>query len=257
VGHINITINEGVGIGESVIPVIYLNFELYDRLRIGNNIVNNNNNNSSEIIFIQDPSDVEYITGFAIKVKNPNEEKRKTGITLGERTVNYLSALTGRAVRSKRPKIEKQLGDTTPPQTTDTPQRLPNFNLDASKLASLLLSSTRTIFNKRIDNYQSGLVALTDYDLERAMAQFHQVIEDSELKQEDDYYMPLRNACNNHKIDSVPTANAIRNLGIKCTTGEPVDFTDQDNWQQLYVHTLAIRQISDGYIRKILTDSNL
>jgi hypothetical protein len=254
VDKVMMIINERMNITEDVIAVIYLNFELYDRLRIGSNIVNNNN--SSEIIFIQDTSDPEFITGFAVKVKNPNEEKRKTGITLGERTVNYLSALTGRAVRSKRPKIEKQLGDTTPLQTTDTPQQLPNFNLDASKLASLL-SSTRTIFNKRIDNYQSGLVALTDYDLERAMAQFHQVIEDSELKQEDDYYMPLRNACNHHKIDSVPTANAIRNLGIKCTTGEPVDFTDQDNWQQLYVHTLTIKQISDGYIRKILTDSNL
>jgi hypothetical protein len=250
-------VNEDVNYSENVSTVIWLNFELYDRLHVGGNIVNNDNN-SNEINFIKDGSDPEYITSFAIKVINPDEQKRKNGIKLGEMTVNYLSAITGVAVRSKRPKIEKHLGDTTPLQTTDTPQQqLPNFNLDASELPSLL-SSTSVVFNKRIDNYQGALAALTDYDLEKAMAQFHQVIEDEpKLKQEDEYYMPLRTACDHHRIDHANTAKKIRDFGIKCKDGEPVDFTDQDNWQQLYVRTLEIKQISDGYIRKILAESSL
>jgi hypothetical protein len=242
-----VIINEGMNITEDVSTILSLTFELYYAPHISGAITDSN-----EITFTRGGSDSRSITAFVVKVRDPSKEKIKRGIELGDRTINYLSAITRSTVRSKRPKIEKRVGST--PQTSTTP--LNNVDLDASKLPSLL-SSERPVFNKRIDSYQSGLAALTDYDLEQAMAQFHQVIEESELKQEAEYYKPLRHACDHHRIDGSDTAKAIRNLGIKCTTGEPVDFTDPDNWQQLYVHIIAVKQLSDGYIRKILTDSNL
>ena len=238
-------VNEGVRVSVDVSAVTFLNFELYERLYISGSITNN----SSEITFIEDASDKKYITGFAINVVNLDKKKVKNAIKLGNRTVNYLSAMTGVAVRSKRPKIERQIGDTSPPQTKGTLQQLPNFDLDASKVTSLL--SGKPSRNKKIVNYQSGMAAINDNDLEKAVQRFHQVIEKSGLN-DAKKYAALRTACSHHRIDVDGTAKAIRSLGIKCTRGKPVDFTDPDNWQQLYNHAHALKGLADIHMRKIL-----
>lgn len=98
---IKVVINEGINISENVHVVIWLNFELYDPVHVPGGITN-----SDEITFSRDDSSVpNTTTGFAIKLINPDEQMRKNGITLGERTVNLLCAMKGAAVRSKRPKI--------------------------------------------------------------------------------------------------------------------------------------------------------
>jgi hypothetical protein len=183
-------VNEGVSISENASAIISLTFELYYPLYIGGAITN-----SAEITFTPDASDPKYITGFAIKVLDPNEKKVKSAIKRGKRTVNYLSAMTGVAVRSKRPKIEKQTGDT--PQTRDTPKER-DFDLDASKLTSLL--SEEPPLNKKAASYQSGMAALEDHDLVGAVQRFYQVIEESGLT-EAEKYKPLRVACSHHKVD--------------------------------------------------------
>ncbi len=129
-GHINVVVNEGIGIVESVSVVIRLTFELYDRLYVGGAI-----DSSNEIVFNRDPSDPKYITGFAVKTVNPDKKKRIDAIRLGNSTVNYLSSISGVAVRSKRPKIEKEAGNKV--QITNTPPQQQNFDLDGSKLPSL------------------------------------------------------------------------------------------------------------------------
>jgi hypothetical protein len=166
--------NEGVGIAENVSVITSLIFELYDHLYIGGAITN-----SSEITFTQDTSDPKYIIGFAIKVVNPSEKKIKSAIERGNRTINYLSAKTGFAVRSKQPKIEKQTGNRL--QTIDT-LVVRDFDLDASKLSSLL--TRKSSLNKRIAGYQSGMTALKDNDLERAVQGYYQVIENSGLRKQ-------------------------------------------------------------------------
>lgn len=238
--------NEGLDIVENVSVITSLIFELYDRLYIGGTITNSN-----EITFIQDTSDPKYIIGFAIKVVNPSEKKVKSAVERGDRTINYLSAKTGFAVRSKRPKIEKQIGNKL--QTMDT-LVIRDFDLDASKLSSLL--TRKSSLNKRIAGYQSGMIALKDNDLERAVQGYYQVIENSGLKEEKQF-KPLRHACSHHRIDGKDTAKAIRKFGIKCRRHKPVNFTDPDNWQQLYIHAHRLKEISDAYMRKILTRSNL
>lgn len=230
-----------MGISEDESATLSLTFELYDPLYIGGAITD-----SAEITFTPDTSDSKYITGFTIKVVDPDEKKVKNAIKLGNRTVNYLSARTGVAVRSKRPKIEKQVGDT--PQTKDTSQ-LQDFDLDASKLTSLLTGKPSR--NKKIDNYQSGMTALNDNDLEKAVQRFHQVIERSGLK-EAETYAPLRTACSHHRIDKAGTARGIRGFDIKCTIGKPVDFTDPDNWRQLYIHAHALKRVADAHMKNIL-----
>jgi hypothetical protein len=128
VTDIKVVINEGINISEDVHIVIFLNFELYDPVHVPGAITD-----SDEITFFRDPSDPKTIIGFAIKVINPDEQKVKDATALGERTVNYLAAVTGVAVRSKRPKIQKQAGN-TPQTTTTNASNQQGFDLDASKL---------------------------------------------------------------------------------------------------------------------------
>lgn len=243
-------VDEPVIISENVHVVIWLNFELHDPVHIPGTITD-----SPEIRFFRDAANPNAVTGFAIRLINPDEKMRKKAIRFGDSIVDYLSSKTVVPVRSKRPKIERQVGATT--TTTTAPQQQPpKFDLDASKLSTL--SSPTSIVFKRIHNYQKGLAALSDHDIEVAMAQFHQVIEkEPNLKHKDEYYKPLRHACDHHRIDDPPTAQKIRNFGIDCIKGEPVDFTNVDNWQQLYKHTLAIKQLADGYIKQLLAQSNL
>jgi hypothetical protein len=214
-------VNEGINMSESVSATLSLTFELYDPLYIGGTITN-----TGEIMFTQDTSDPKYITGFVITVVNPSKKKVNSAIRLGNRTVNYLSAKTGVAVRSKRPKVEKQAGTTVQP--TNTPKER-DFDLDASKLPSLF--SGNPLLNKKVANYQSGMTALEDNDPEKAVPKFHQVIEKSGLK-DADYYQPFRDACSHHVLDNGNAVNAlIHRFGIKCRIHEPVDFTDPDNWR--------------------------
>jgi hypothetical protein len=244
-------VNETMNITESVSTVIFLNFELYDRVHVGGAITG-----SDEITFLRDTSDPNTITGFAIKVRDPDEEKVKSGITLGERTVNFLSALTIRAVRSKRPKIEKQAGNTPQMTTTNTPKQQPQvFNLDATKLSSSF--SGNDLLNKKLASYQSGMAALEDSDPEKAVPRFHQVIEKTAPK-DAEYYQPLRDACSHVVLDSGKAVIALNNdFKIKCTIHKPVDFTDADNWQQLYIHAHALKQVAGTHIQQILAQSNL
>jgi hypothetical protein len=161
--------NEGVGISENASAIISLTFELYDRLYIGGTITN-----SSEIAFSQDTSDPKYITGFAIKVANPSEKKTKSAIEHGEKIVNILSAKTRVAVRSKRPRIER---DNTL-KISDAPVEQ-NFDLNASRLSSSLTGKPSR--NKKFDSYRRGIAALKENDLENAIRELHKVIEKTKL----------------------------------------------------------------------------
>jgi hypothetical protein len=73
-----------------------------------------------------------------------------------------------------------------------------DFDLDASKLSSLL--SGKSSLNKRIAGYQSGMTALKDNDLERAVQGYYQVIENSGLKEAKEFKQ-LRHACSHHRIE--------------------------------------------------------
>ena len=152
-------------------------------------------------------------------------------------------------MRSKRPKIEKQVGNK--PQTTDTPE-VRDFDLDALKMTSLL--SGRSPLNKRIAGYQSGMTALKDNDLERSCTGYYQVIENSRLKEEKEF-KPLRHACSHQRIDGKHTAEAIRSFSIKCKRHESVNFTNPDNWLQLHIHTHRLKKVADSYIQRILSRS--
>ncbi|MDQ3885365.1 MAG: hypothetical protein M3239_07970 [Thermoproteota archaeon] len=241
---IKIVVNEGINISESVSTVIWLNFELYDPVHVPGAITD-----SDEITFFRDTSDPNTIAGFAIKVKDPDEQKVKDATALGERIVNYLAGKTLVAVRSKRPKIQKQAGN-TPQITTTNASNQQGFDLDASKLSSLF--SGNDLLNKKVANYQNGMVALEDHDLVGAVQRLYQVIENSGLP-EAVQYKPLRVACSHDKVDDPNTINALNNVfGIKCTAGKPVDFTDLDNWQQLYNHAHALKRVADDHLKKII-----
>lgn len=62
-----------MGISEDEYATLSLTFELYDPLYIGGAITD-----SAEITFTPDTSDSKYITGFTIKVVDPDEKKVKT-----------------------------------------------------------------------------------------------------------------------------------------------------------------------------------
>jgi hypothetical protein len=236
-------VDERLDMSEGVSTVIWLNFELYDPVHVPGAITR-----SDEITFFHD-TDPNTITGFAIKVVNPDEAKVKNATQLGNRTVNYLSARTGVAVRSKRPKIEKQVGNTPQITTTNAPNQQ-GFDLDASKLLSLF--SGNDLLNKKAESYQSGMAALEDNDLVGAVQRFYQVIETSGPP-EAGKYKPLRVACSHDKVDDGKAVNALINdFGIRCKIHEPVDFTDPDNWRQLYIHAHALKQVADVHLRKIL-----
>lgn len=254
---IKVVINEGIKISEVVHRVIFLNFELYDRLHI-NGAITNNNINSNEITFTQDASNPNYITGFAVKVVNPDKKKVKKAIKIGYTTVNYLSAKTGVVVRSKRPKIEKQMGDTVLLQAKITPPpQLSHFDLDASKLSSML-SKMDHLLNKKVAKHQSGMAALEDNDVEKAVPSFHQVIEETEPKKAK-YYQPLRTACSHVVLKDTKTIKKLKRRfkirGVKQC--QPVDFTDVHNWQQLYINAHKLMRVADIHIKKLLAQSNL
>jgi hypothetical protein len=237
-------VEEPMKISEDVSAVIFLNFELYDHVYIGGTI-----RSSDEITFIH-ASDAKYITGFTIKVVNPDEKKVKDAIERGDRIVNYLSAKTGLPVRSKRPKIQRQAGNTPQITTTNAPNQQ-GFDLDASKLPSLF--SGNDLLNKKVANYQNGMVALEDNDLVGAVQRLYQVIENSGLP-EAAHYKPLRVACSHDKVNDTKAVNALNNdFHIRCTAGKPVDFTNLDNSQQLYNHAHALKRVADDHLRKILT----
>ena len=233
-----------VGISESTSAVITLTFDFYDPLYIGGNITNDNNG----INFTPDTSDPKRITGFTIKVKDPDQQKVKNQIKLGDMTVNYLSAKAGVAVGSKRPKIETQAGNT--PQLPNAPLQPQVFNLDASKLPCLFSGDLLLI--KKLDNYQFGMAALEDNDPEEAVPKLHQVIEESGDK-DDEYYKPLRHACSHIVLDNANAVKALnQRFNIQCNVDEPVDFTDPNNWRQLYIYAHALKQVADNHIKKIL-----
>ncbi len=106
--------------------------------------------------------------------------------------------------------------------------------------------------NKKVANYQSRVTALGDYDPEKAVPRLHQVIEKSGLKEEEKY-RPIRVACSHHKVDNPKHVKGLHDFKIKCRKGEPVDFTDPDNWQQLYNHAHALKQLANAHIKNILT----
>ena len=105
----------------------------------------------------------------------------------------------------------------------------------------------KSSLNKRIAGYQSGIAALKDNDLERAVQGFYQVIENSGLKEAEEF-KPLRHACSHQRVDRKDTAEAIRKFGIKCRRHKPVNFADPDNWQQLHIHAHRLKKVSDYHI---------
>ncbi|MGH9989831.1 MAG: hypothetical protein ACREAS_05270, partial [Nitrososphaera sp.] len=67
------------------------------------------------------------------------------------------------------------------------------------------------------------------------------------------HYKPLRVACSHDKVDDTKAVNALNNdFHIRCTAGKPVDFTNLDNWRQLYNHAHALKRVADDHLRKIL-----
>jgi len=241
---VKIADTDKVGITNHASVVIHLIFEFYDRLFVGGSTITD----SADIIFIRDPSDPNYILGVKVRVVNPDKQKYDSAAELGERTVNYLSGKSITPVRSKRPKIEK-LGGNIPqiPTSTQQPQV---FNLDASKLPSLF--SSDSILIQKAANYQSGMTALEDNDLKKAVPCFYQVIENS-LPKVADYYQPLRDSCSHDVLDNDRAVKALNNVfNIKCSLHKPVDFTKVSNWQQLYIHAHALKQVADSHMKKIL-----
>ncbi len=243
-GHITAVVNENIGISEDLRVDIFLNFELYDPVHVPGAITDSN-----QITFFRDPSDPKTITGFSIKVIDPDDQKYKEATALGERIVNLLCAMTGVVVKSKRPKISGKAENMPQITPTNTPNKQ-GFGLDASTLPSLV--SGNELLNKKVESYQRGMAALEDNDPKNAIPAFYQVFEKRGDKTSD-YYQSLRDACSHVVLNSANTVNALNNnFNITCTVHNPVDFTNVDNWQQLYKHAHTLKQVADNHLKKIL-----
>jgi len=236
----SVVVNEGVKISDSVSVGASIIFEFHERLYVGGTILG-----SPEIEIKKDQNDPKYITGFAIRITDPTNEKLDQAREKGSIILHYLTAKAGLDVRSKVPMIARVFSDHSEMSKSVTADAIlvRNFDLDTSKLS---LFQGDPILNARLANYRNGIAAYAEGNFEHAARSYFQVVEKTTEEVED--FKALRDACSHIKIDVYTTWQRLVKLGFKCVLHAPVNFSDPDNFRLLVSQTKRLKTAADNYI---------
>ena len=247
--HLIRTINEKVGISESLSVSATFDFELKNRVFIGGQLINAN-----PIELVPDESDLRFLRRFRIYVSSLNDENSKNVYEIANRLTNYLSLITGNVVEHKRPIIRKHKGDKTTNLVTFTIDTViaKVQDLDLSKLSNLLNTETRV--HQHLYQLKKGHEAFLNNDFAQSIRWLYMIIEnDNSL--ESNKYLPLRNAVSHEELDKPSTYNGVSVFDITMNQGDHLNFNDPDIQEILQKESNNLYNITRPKVEQEIKDN--